>query len=94
MERALRTWASSETSVVMSQQGDDCCSYFCSVSGKVWLGFFCLVFLPFSHFQGGGVEHGEPYWSFVTSITGWILLLTAWANGMDMAQAVFSLSDN
>ena len=42
------------------------------------------------------MEQEEPYWSFVTSITGWILrpLLTAKANGKDMAQAVFSLSDN
>jgi len=65
------------------------------VSGKVLLGFFCLVFLPISHFQGEGVEQGEPYWYFVTSGTGWILhsLLTAWANGMGVAQAVLSLSD-
>ena len=41
------------------------------------------------------MEQGEPYWYFVTSGTGWILhsLLTAWANGMGVAQAVLSLSD-
>ena len=48
-ERALGTSASSETAV-MSQQGDDCNSYFCPVSGEVRLGFFCLVLLPLSHF--------------------------------------------
>lgn len=34
-----------------------------------------------------GVEQEEPYWSFVTSKTTWILrsLLTVWANDVDMA---------
>ena len=52
-------------------------------------GCLLLVFLPC--FQGEEVEQGETYWSFVSSITGWVLrsLLTA----LGMAQAVFSLSD-
>ena len=79
----------------MSQQGDDRGSNCCRVSGKVWLGFFCLV-LPFSCSQGEGTEQGEPCWSLVTSVTGCIQrsLLTAWANNVDVAQAVFSLSDS
>ena len=79
----------------MSQQGDDRGSNCCRVSGKVWLGFFCLV-LPFPCFQGEGTEQGEPCWSLVTSGTGWIQrsLLTAWANNVDLAQAVLSHSDN
>lgn len=50
----------------------------------------------FLFFRVKGMEHRETHCSFVTSITGWILrsLLTAWANSMDMAQAVFSLSDD
>ena len=79
----------------MSQQGDDRDSNCCRVSGKVWLGCFCLV-LPFPCFQGEGTEQGEPCWASVTSVTGWIQrsLLTAWANNVDVAQAVFSLSDS
>ena len=95
MERALGTSVSSDTSVAMSQQGDDRSSNSCCVSGKVWLGFFRLV-LPFSCFHGEVMEQGEPYWSFVTSVTDRILCsqLTAWTNDVDVAQAVFSLSDS
>ena len=95
VHRGLGTSASSEPSAAMSQHGDDRGSNCCRLSGKVWLGFFCLV-LPFSFFHGEGTEQGEPCWSLVTSVTGCIQrsLLTAWANNADVAQAVFSLSDS
>lgn len=95
VHRGLGTSSSSEPSAAMSQHGDDRGSNCCRLSGKVWLGFFCLV-LPFSCSQGEGTEQGEPCWSLVTSVTGCIQrsLLTAWANNADVAQAVFSLSDN
>ena len=95
VHRGLGTSASSEPSAAMSQQGDNRGSNCCRVSGKVWLGCFCLV-LPLPCFQGEGTEQGEPCWSSVTSVTGWIQrsLLTAWANNVDVAQAVFSHSDN
>ena len=95
LHRGLGTSSSSEPSAAMSQHGDDRGSNCCRLSGKVWLGSFCLV-LPFSCSQGEGTEQGEPCWSLVTSVTGCIQrsLLTAWANNADVAQAVFSLRDN
>ena len=36
----------------MSQPGDDCYFYFCSVSGKVWLGFFVWFFFLCLTFKG------------------------------------------
>lgn len=56
-----RTWASSEMLPTMSQQGDDGCSNFCCVCGKVWLGFFCLFFFLFLIFKRGrGGAGGDP----------------------------------
>lgn len=57
----------------MSQQGDRRSSRSCFARGKVRLGFFSLGFLPVSRFGGEGVQQGEPYWSFVTSVSGWVL---------------------
>ena len=62
-----------------------------------WQGMAGLLLLgSFPCFQGEGKEQGEPCWSSVTSVTSWIQrsLLTAWANNVDVAQAVFSLSDS
>ena len=62
---------------------------------KGMAGFLWLGSSSFFSFLREGTEQGEPCWSFVTSVTSWILrsLLTAWANGVDMTRAVFSLSD-
>lgn len=49
--------------------------------------FFCLGFLPFPHVEEKGVEQGRPAGDVTL-----IALLTAWANGMDMFQAVLLFS--
>ena len=93
MERALGTSASSETAV-MSQQGDDRRSKSCSVRGKVWLaGFLLLGSSSFFSFLREGTEQREPCWSFVTSVTSWILrsLLTARANEWTWLRLYFPL---
>jgi len=50
-------------------------------------GFLLLGSSSFFSFLREGTEQREPCWSFVTSVTSWILrsLLTARANGVDMA---------